>query len=122
LDHRLLFFEKDEINWTKGAEFTTFYTRLNKLKKENELLWNADNGGNMLPISTNKAAEVLSFLRANADDRMLVFINVTNAGQELTFEDEGLSGVYIDLLTDQQYELKAGEAFTLPAWAYLVLK
>jgi len=122
LDHRLLFFEKDEINWTKGAEFTAFYTRLNKIKKENELLWNADNGGNMLPISTNKAAEVLSFLRANADDRMLVFINVTNAGQELTFEDEGLSGVYVDLLTDQQYELKAGEAFTLPAWAYLVLK
>lgn len=122
LDHRLLFFEKDEINWTKGAEFTDFYTRLNNVKKDNELLWNADNGGSFLQVSTNKAAEVLSFVRAKADSRILVFINVTNTNQEITFEDENLGGTYVDLLSDQQYELKAGESFVLPAWAYLVLK
>ncbi|MDV7393842.1 alpha-amylase family glycosyl hydrolase, partial [Arthrospira platensis SPKY1] len=54
LDHRLLFFEKDQINWDKENDFTAFYTQLNQIKKANPSLWNADHGGAMQQLKTNK--------------------------------------------------------------------
>jgi glycosidase len=122
LNHRLLFFEKDEIDWTKENDFTTFYACLNSIKKDNESLWNADNGGSFTEIETDKAAEVLSFVREKNDNRVIVLINVTGQNVEFTVSDKNFEGIYTDLISGEAVEILASDAFTLPAWGYLVLK
>lgn len=122
LDHRLLFFEKDLINWNKGEDFTQFYTKLNRIKKENEALWNANNGGSFVKVETSKPKEVLSFVRQKGDNRILVLLNVTAQDQPIVINDEAQSGIYTDLISGQQREIVAGLEFVLPAWGYWVMK
>lgn len=122
MDHRLLFFEKDQIDWNKENDFTAFYTQLNQIKKANPSLWNADHGGAMLQLKTNKAAEVLSFMREKADNKVMVFINVTADAQEVLLEAPGIEGNFVNLLTQESLYLQTGTAFTIPAWGYLILQ
>lgn len=122
LSKRLLFFEKDTINWTTSPEYTTFYTKLNQIKKSNPSLWNAANGGSMTAIQTDKAGEVLSFSREKDDNKVIVFINLSGLEQNFQLQDNLLAGTYTDLISGQTYEIVAGQAINLPAWGYLVLK
>lgn len=122
MDHRLLFFEKDQIDWAKENDFTAFYTQLNHIKKANPSLWNADHGGAMLQLKTNKPAEILSFIREKADNKVMVFINVTADAQEVLLEAPGIEGNFVNLLTQESLYLQTGTAFTIPAWGYLVLQ
>ncbi len=122
LNKRLLFFEKDTIVWTNPNEFTAFYSRLNQIKKANECLWNANNGGAMTMVATDKGGEVLSFTRTKNENRIITFINVTGAEQQVNLSDDTYNGVYTNLLTDEKYEIVKGQAITLPAWGYLVIK
>ncbi|HMM10740.1 MAG TPA: alpha-amylase family glycosyl hydrolase [Bacteroidales bacterium] len=122
LDHRLLFFEKDLIDWSKGSEFTQFYTKLNRIKKENEALWNANNGGSFDKVLTGKEKEVLAFVRQKGDNRLLVLLNITPQEQVLSITDQALAGTYTDLLSGEQREIVAGQELVLPAWGYWVMK
>lgn len=122
LDHRLLFFEKDLIDWSKGAEYTPFYTNLNRIKKENEALWNAANGGSFEKLESSKPKEVLSFVRQKGDNRIVVLLNLTPQEQALTLSDKNFSGTFTDLLSGEQREIAAGQEILLPAWGYWVMK
>lgn len=122
LDHRLLFFEKDLIDWSKGAEYTPFYTNLNRIKKENEALWNAANGGSFEKLESSKPKEVLSFVRQKGDNRIVVLLNLTPQEQALTLSDKNFSGAFTDLLSGEQREIAAGQEILLPAWGYWVMK
>jgi 1,4-alpha-glucan branching enzyme len=122
LNHRLLFFEKDLIDWSKGLEFTQFYTALNRMKKENEALWNANNGGSFDKVDVGRAKEVLSFFRTKGDNRILVLINITAEDQTIVLSDDAFAGTYTDLLSGEQRTFVAGQAYTLPAWGYWVMK
>ncbi|PKP53202.1 MAG: alpha-amylase [Bacteroidetes bacterium HGW-Bacteroidetes-1] len=122
LDHRLLFFEKDEINWDKENDYTAFYTRLNQIKKENEPLWNASNGGEMIPVVTNKPAEVLSFTRTKGSNKIVVMINVTSVAQEVTITDDAFTGTFTELLTGETIDFETNKSINLPAYGFLILK
>lgn len=122
LNKRLLFFEKDTIIWDKPSDFTAFYTKLNSIKKANECLWNASNGGSFKQVATDKAGEVLSFVREKNGNKVLVLINVTSQDINIQMTDEKLAGTYTNLMTDESLEIVAGQAVALPAWGYLVLK
>src|SRR5690606_31133258 len=95
LNHRLQFFEKDEINWDTATIYTDFYTQLNQIKKSNESLWNADSGGAMIAVETDKPEAVLSFIRQKNDNEVLVFINCTAIEQDVQVKDEHLYKSYI---------------------------
>lgn len=122
LDHRLLFFEKDEINWNKENDFTAFYTRLNQIKEDNEPLWNASNGGEMIPVVTNKPAEVLSFTRTKGSNKIVVMINVTSIAQEVTITDDAFTGTFTELLTGETIDFETNKSINLPAYGFLILK
>lgn len=122
LDHRLLFFEKDEIDWTKGSDFTAFYSRLNQIKKDNPSLWNADNGGAISQIKTDKPNEVLAFTRIKGENKIVVFINVSAAEQQITIDHNEITGEYTDLFTGENISISSENSIHLPAWGYLILK
>ncbi|HQO50661.1 MAG TPA: alpha-glucosidase C-terminal domain-containing protein, partial [Bacteroidales bacterium] len=94
----------------------------NSIKKANECLWNASNGGSFKQVATDKAGEVLSFVREKNGNKVLVLINVTSQDINIQMTDEKLAGTYTNLMTDESLEIVAGQAVALPAWGYLVLK
>lgn len=121
-DRRLLFFEKDLIDWSKGAEFTQFYSSLNRIKKDNPALWNANNGGTFEKVNTGRDKEVLAFVRQKDENRLLVLLNLTGTEQKISLSEQALTGTYTDLLSGEQREVVAGQEFVLPAWGYWVMK
>lgn len=122
LDKRLQFFEKDAIDWEKASDFTNFYRHLNELKKSNECLWNASNGGSFTPIKTDLPAEVLSFVREKNGNRLLVFVNLTDREQTIHFEDKEIAGSFTDQFSGLTVEIAENQPLILPAWGYLILK
>jgi glycosidase len=121
LQKRLLFFEKDEIDW-KGTDISGFYKTLNQLKKDNPVLWNGANGGKMRPVKTDNPTGIFSFARKKDDAKLFVFINMTGAGISFTIEDDKADGLFTDVFDSQQVQLNNGTQLTLPAWGYLVLR
>lgn len=122
LDHRLLFFEKDLIPWNKETDFTSFYQTLNRLKKENEALWNANHGGTFEAVETDKHAEVLSFYRVKNNNKLIGFINLTPVIQEVKIYDKNIYGTYIDQFTEKKILVSEAEKLLIPAWGYYLLK
>jgi len=121
LQKRLLFFEKDEIDWN-GADISGFYKTLNQLKKENPVLWNGSHGGKMRPVKTNNSSELFAFARKKDNSKLFVFINMSASEISFTIEDDKAEGTFTDVFTTQEFELSKGTQLTLPAWGYLVLR
>jgi glycosidase len=86
LNKRLLFFEKDTINWDTNKELAAFYKSLNRLKKEQSALWNAENGARMKRIKTNNDSKVFAFMRENEKGKVLVILNLTKDKVNLKLE------------------------------------
>ena len=79
LNKRLLFFEKDEIDWARDKELGNFYKSLSGLKKENSALWNGDLGAKLIKINTTNDSTVYSFVRENDKSKVLVVMNLSKA-------------------------------------------
>jgi glycosidase len=122
LSHRLEFFEKDEIDWSDPQGFGPFYSKLNQMKKENKLLWNADQGGDFNKIEIDKASEVFAFTRSDGNEEIVVLINLTGESQAINFADGSVDGDYNCLLSGKNVSLNQGETLDLEGWGYLVLK
>lgn len=122
LDHRLKFFVKDEIDWTRENDFTPFYTKLIEIKKGNQALWNANKGGDFARIDTDNPENVLTFTRTKGINKLLVIINLTGENQEMGLKGKEAAGSYTDLMTGNKVMLNSSNSITLPAWSYLILR
>lgn len=122
LDHRLKFFVKDEIDWTKESDFAAFYQKLNEIKKDNPALWNGSFGGSLQRIETDNPEKVLAFTRTKGINKIVVLINLTGEEQEVGLENKDASGSYTDLMTGKKVMLNTSNTIELPAWSYLVLR
>ncbi len=122
LNHRLLFFEKDEIDWTQGADFTALYARLGQIKKENPALFNANNGGDFVKIATDQPESIMAFTRTKGENQVIVLINLTPEDHEVKLLDDQFNGTYLDLIGGESVDIKPQQAIKMPAWSYLVLQ
>jgi glycosidase len=83
LKKRLLFFEKDTINW-KNMEMQSFYQSLIKLKHSNEALWNGTSGGASKFLTTNAPTKVLAFVREKGKNQVVSVFNFSAEPVEFT--------------------------------------
>ena len=119
-DKRLQFFKKDEIDWSE-IPLHEFYQTLNQLKTKNKALWNGSYGGNIIDINKGLNDHVFACVRENEGDRVIVLLNMTNADQYFTFENDFLSGEYIDVFSKEKVYPGPGYTFEMKPWEYLVL-
>ncbi len=103
LKKRLLFFEKDTINW-KNLEMQSFYQSLIKLKHNNQALWNGTSGGASKFLATNIPAKVLAFVREKGKNQVVSVFNFSAEPVEFTLQmpqegefKEYFSGVKVTL-------------------------
>jgi glycosidase len=121
LDERLKFFTKDTIIWN-NTELVPFYTTLNKLKHENEALWNPPYGGTFEQVKNTEPSKVVSFIRQKGDAKVLVVLNLSATPVSVAVKGEVVNGTYTDVFTGNETKIQKKEPFDLEAWGYKVLE
>ena len=118
LEKRLLFFEKDEIEW-KDYALVDFYTDLLALNKRNEALWNGDHGANPIRISSPQGT--YAYQRNKDDFGVYVGLNNTQMTQEISFPLEAGTIYKIYGMDFVEYEANGNDVMSVPANSWLIL-
>jgi glycosidase len=119
LKKRLLFFEKDQIDWSNTA-LIPFYTKLNALKSENPALWNGKHGGVYKKIPHNKENAVVALSRTHPLSKVISIVNLTGTAQEVLLDGYEDKGSYTDYFTGAKVTFHPQHKLTLKAWEYRV--
>ncbi len=117
-NRRLLFFEKDSIDWVDHP-FNELYHSLNRLKKENQALWNPGFGGTYERINNGQDDKVITFIRQGDDNQIVAVFNLSAMNVTVTLKHKNLKGVYLNYFTGQEMTLQNG-TFDLSPWEYQV--
>jgi len=120
LDKRLKFFERDPIAWDE-CELTGFYKDLIKLKKDNIALWNGENGGSMNLIKTFRNKRIFAFSREKDNNKIVVFLNLSNNTTRIKPNLKDLGGSYTDFTSGKEISFPLKDSLNLGTWDYKVL-
>ena len=115
-----MFFEKDEIDWT-NIRYQEFYTKLNKIKKDNPSLWNGINGGKIEIVDNTNSQNIFSFTRGKDGNKLIVLMNLSADEQQFILEGTDLAGDYMNAMTGDSIMLEDNQEVDFAAWEYLVL-
>jgi len=119
LNHRLAFFDKDQIVWQQST-FADIYTRLFQLKKLNKAIWNGAAGGQLQRVLTTNNPAIFSFIRQKDECKVFAILNLTNQEKTFTLQGTLYPGNYRDVFTDDSVSFSENAVITLPAWDYKV--
>lgn len=114
LDHRLKFFEKDQIPKTKGAYFELL-RKLGQLK----IASNALNGGKDAASysSLNGGEDLIAFSRTKGRSSISFVGNISNKVKQF----KNLQGSYKDFLNNTKLELSNNQPLELKPWEFKIL-
>ena len=117
LNKRLLFFEKDEIDWNTDKELGEFYKKLSSLKENNSVLWNGEFGAKLSKVNTSEDSTTYAFVRENEKNKVLVVMNLSNEPAKFSLKTDA------DFIGMDEYFGKGkfeSNDFELAAWEYRV--
>lgn len=118
LKKRLLFFEKDPIDWTE-CDMYPFYQKLIKLRKSNIALWSGPANGGLERIQTNQGDKVFAFRRVKDYNRVICVFNLTGETLNCKLDvDDGL--LLHEYFMSQKFEDIAKEIFILEPFDFMV--
>lgn len=115
LRKRLEFFEKDDIGF-KNYEFADFYTTLNKLKHDNEALWNEPFGGKLKSLMNTN--DIYAYSREKNGSKVIVILNLS--GKEKNIVSPAFVNDMTNVFTQEKQTIKVNEKMKLKPWEYLV--
>jgi len=92
MNKRLRFFEKDTVNW-KPYMMRDIYTRLNRLKKSNQALWNGLSGGEIKSIDCGNE-NVYAFIREKDGNKIFAVFNFSQMPQKISITSDAIAGKY----------------------------
>ncbi|MCB1060233.1 MAG: alpha-amylase [Calditrichaeota bacterium] len=120
-NRRLLFFEKDSIDWADN-QYTDFYEKLTALKHRNPALRNGEQGADLVPVNFTGDETALCYKRERDNSRVVVIVNTSQTGLNITLNDPSVVGTYQDVLEETATTLTGTDHITLPAGAAKVLE
>ena len=115
LDRRLLFFEKDSIDRTKGRMFEV-YKQLGQLKKSTKALDTGVDAASYQNLNNSASDKILSFVRQKDEDQLVYMGNFSNEAVSFSVD---YTGILIDFHTGKQVDLT--QELVLAPKAYLIL-
>lgn len=118
LDKRLLFFEKDSIDW-KEDKMRHIYRKLFQLKKENKALWNGTAGGVFQEAASNDQ-NIFIFVREKDGSKVVAFFNLSESKKAVTVSDTKIEGIYKNLFTNEETQIPSTYQLILSPWDYQV--
>ena len=117
---RLLFFDKDEIDWDRNILLSEFYKTLLQLRKINPALKSGDPKRSALILSNTSADSVLSFIRRFERNEVLVILNLSADTQSVIITGHTLAGSFKDIFNSGNPDFISGQPLLLNAWDYKV--
>jgi 1,4-alpha-glucan branching enzyme len=118
LNKRLLFFEKDTINWS-NLEMQNYYQSLVKLKKANAALWNGTAGAPMVFAETSATDKVLAFTREKDNNLVLSVFNLSAEPVEANIQ-LSKAGDYQEYFSGETQKLEKETSLKLDKWGFKV--
>lgn len=121
LDKRLLFFDKDDIEWREHP-MADFYRRLIALRRDTTALWSGSAGAPMINVPSSAAAHVLSFVRQDEQAKVFAAFNFSPEPQQVALAEGLYVGAYRDFFDDDApVTLDDGAVLEMAPWSYRVL-
>lgn len=117
LNRKLEFFDKDQIDWNSGKDYSAFFKKLIQLKKDYEPLWNNNQTGPLIKIANSNESKVFAFIRQKDLNKVLVLINLSPNFQELELRSENEFIGYQDIFTGNTL---LSSQIGLEPWGYMV--
>ena len=115
---RLLFFEKDQVDWS-NLEMQQFYQKLIKMKKDEVALWNGTAGGKLSILKTSVPAKIMAFTREKDNNQVVAVFNMSAEPIEATI-DLPQAGDYQEYFSGDQKKLDKGTSLKLDKWGYKI--
>jgi alpha-amylase len=112
---RLLFFDKDEIEWNTDLKLHSFYKKLLHLQRNNSAL-NVHAGLEWLEITNSE--RILAYSRINGSDKVIVIINFNSS--ETIIRIENIKGNYTDIFSGSDVYFDNNKELRLLPWQYVV--
>jgi glycosidase len=117
---RLLFFEKDEIEWNGEFKLHGFYKLLLDLHKHHPALHGYEQEAPVFTLRTSTPAHLLAYLRKKGDREVAVFLNLSNNEVHPILSDENLKGKFENLFEKSIVDFDQVRELHLKPWDYLV--
>jgi len=117
---RLLFFDKDEIDWEQPVLLFDFYQTLLRLRKTNPALKSGNQQTKAVILFNTAGEKVLGFLRRLERDEVLVILNLSAEIQSFVITGQTLSGAYQDVFNPGNPDFISGQPLLLKPWEYRV--
>ena len=119
ISNRLRFFDKDTIQW-KDYSLNSFYSTLFSLKKNNSVLWNGTEGGNLDILNTGNK-NVLAFSRYKEGKQIVVLLNLSNRPETIQLHPPVFMGNFKNAFTSKIYSPNDLVSIPLKSWEYCIL-
>ena len=119
---RLAFFDKDIIEWDKKNELHNFYKTLFSLKKNNPALKAGDENAITRLLKTDADENMLSFIRKNGENEVLVFLNMSKSTTGFKLIDKEINGKYTSVFGKTDLTISANQFFEMKPWDYLLFE
>lgn len=118
MEKRLLFFERDPIDW-KNHKYFAIYSALNQLKSSNPALFNGDRGGDYLKLESDSES-IFAFTRTNGANKVVVVSNLKNEPVTATVNTSTVTGNFSNFMNENQVVLGNTLEIELGPWEYLL--
>jgi glycosidase len=118
LNKKLRFFEKDTIDWQDDL-WPGFYKGLINLKKENEALWNGENGARPEIISFDHD-NVFAYIRQKNNNIVWAILNFSDSEQKMVINDRDLTGDFKSLFNSGQTLIRLNDTIILAPYGFQI--
>jgi glycosidase len=117
---RLMFFDKDEIDWSQPCLLSDFYKTLLHLRKTNPALKAGILHRTATILSNTVPDNILSFIRRYEQHEVLVILNFSAEMQSVIITGQTIAGSYKDIFNSSAPDFISGQPIRLNAWDYRV--
>ncbi len=117
---RLLFFEKDEIDWSQPCLLHDFYKTMLLLRKSNPALSAGDPQRYAVILPNTSSEQIFSFVRRYERYEVLVILNLSADLRSVIITGQTLAGSYRDVFNADAPDFISGQPLHMGAWDYRV--
>ncbi len=114
---RLLFFDKDVIDWNDHNQLGHYYTTLLNLRKTNVALKNPDQTTECRILANTAPASVLTYLRKKDENEVLVVLNLSPEKIYFQIKDYQIIGTMVNPFNGEHF---TGNELIMESWAYKI--
>jgi len=114
---RLLFFDKDVLQWPEQPALHEFYKTLLRLHHSHPAL---DAGAELYRLAVSADAHILCYLRKQQEHEVLVMLNLSPHRTKFVLLSNWVNGVFTEVFSGTQHDFSHGREFELQSWEYRV--